>query len=117
MTLELVSFESAKSAEIERRKGCRLTLLIHGRQVPFETANEASGIVCELREQSGLGAREFGSQFPIVDSTGNEVGWVSFNGRVWQGTRKHWKQSVCVYPAQAAWPEAWQNGKGIACAS
>jgi len=116
MNLEIVTLAEAKEEAAQHAARCNLTLLIHGQRVPFETANEASGIVRELRDESGMGSRAFGSQFAIVDKSGKEVGWVSYNGRVWQGTRKNWKQSVCVFPSETTWPKEWQNGKSL-CAS
>lgn len=85
---------------------CDLTLIIHGNRFPFKLANEASAILSAQREQASLdgwgGSREFGTQFEIVDRKGREVGYVSYNGRVWQGTRRNWEQAVCVYPLELA---------------
>jgi hypothetical protein len=33
----------------------------------------------------------------IVDSSGNQIGYVSQNGRVWEGIRQNWQQNKVVY--------------------
>lgn len=94
-----VDYATARADELKRQAGCALLLVICGQRIPFETANEASGIVREMAEQSGLGAREIGSRFAVVDRAGVEVGHVSYNGRVWQGVGA---SAVCVFPVNVS---------------
>lgn len=95
---ELTDAADLYDDEVRHRRDDGLAVVIMGASIPFNTANEASEIVNRIRERSGLGARELGSQFPILDHKNQEVGYVSYNGIVWQGTRKHWKDAVQIFP-------------------
>lgn len=97
ISLEIVSFEQAEREERERLAKSTFLLCFNGHRIPFETLNEASGIICELRRESGMGTREFGTFFPIVNEHGEEVAFVSYNGRVFEGKRAQWKTAKCVF--------------------
>lgn len=83
-------------------KPCQqLTLRVNGSNFSIQTANEASAILVRCRELAAsegiVGASQFGGQFPIYDAARREVGYVSYNGKVWQGKRKDWKTAVSVF--------------------
>lgn len=81
----------------QHRDKCPFVLMLHGQPIPFEHANEASEILTELRDECGMGASQFGSMHPIMDKAGNEVGYVSYNGKVWEGTRANWQTARLIY--------------------
>lgn len=63
------------------------TLFLEIGRKRFEVSNleEASRMFCVARDRSGKGA----SQTPtpkIVDEHGAQIGYISYNGRVWAGT-------------------------------
>jgi hypothetical protein len=64
--------------------------VIQGRAFPFTSAEEVSAAYRATIERLGIG----GSQTPaciILDSAGNETGYVSYNGRVWRGRMRDWQ--------------------------
>ena len=51
---------------------------------------QASEMFCRARDAADCGASEICSQ-PIVDEAGQDIAYVSYNGRVWPGSAKNWK--------------------------
>ncbi len=60
------------------------TVEVLGRRFTVKDMVMASVIVERHRDQTGMGASQMGSQFPVRDGA-NVIGYVSYNGRVWAG--------------------------------
>lgn len=75
---------------------------IGSRLFPFTTPEEVSRAYSATINRLGLG----GSQTPscsLLDASGAVAGYVSYNGRVWQGQPEEWQSAVCVYdPSRAS---------------
>lgn len=60
------------------------------RTFPFTTCEEVSAAYRDTIERLDLGASRT-PQCSIFDASGNQVGYVSYNGRVWAGTQREWQ--------------------------
>lgn len=66
-----------------------LTLASGQRRFPVASLEDAACKFCAVRDRIGEG----GSKTPVpllYDSTGALVGYISYNGRVWEGTPREW---------------------------
>lgn len=62
----------------------KLFLDVSGKRYPVASAQQASELFSAARDKSGLGAS--GIPTPrLYDGAGNQIGYVSYNGRVWEG--------------------------------
>jgi hypothetical protein len=66
-----------------------LTLRVRGKSYPVTDYAEASRMVCEARDQAGIGNSDFPT--PLIYEGGRQVAHVSYNGRVWPGLPTQWK--------------------------
>lgn len=65
------------------------TYTIGTKRFPFTTPEAASAAYRAYIEARNLGASRAPS-CNIVDGDGKQVGYVSYNGKVWQGTQGDW---------------------------
>lgn len=91
--------KSSAGKKVIRRPPPRLsndfTVEILGRRYAVTDMQRASQIVSTIRDQHNLGASQMGGQFPI--RAGDViVGYVSYNGKVWQGHPDNWEHNKCV---------------------
>ena len=77
------------------------TLEILGRHIRVANAEEASKVVSAIRDESGAGASEMGSSFPVREN-GVLIGYVSYNGKVWKGDPADSENAELVYDPYAA---------------
>lgn len=83
-----------------------LFLQIAGTRLPFPGAPEASAIYRATIErydrETGRGGASGVPACKIVTDAGEEVGYVSYNGRVWAGSAAEWQAgNTPVYCPQA----------------
>jgi hypothetical protein len=70
-----------------------LFLEIGRKRVQVASFEEASRMFCAVRNRAGTGA----SRTPpakIVDEAGKRIGYVAYNGRVFEGTPQAWTSST-----------------------
>jgi hypothetical protein len=66
-----------------------LTIRIGRKAYAIPDLATASRMVCEARDKAGVGSREF--KTPMIYEGERQVGYVSYNGRVWAGDPRGWK--------------------------
>jgi hypothetical protein len=67
-----------------------LTLKIGRRAYSVPSYADASRMFCAARDKSGLGASRVPTPL-IYDANGQQVAYVSYNGRVWAGSPRDWQ--------------------------
>lgn len=60
-----------------------LTVEILGHRYAAKDLSGASRAVSSVRDNSGMGYREMGGEFPVRNSEGEHIAIVSYNGKVW----------------------------------
>lgn len=60
--------------------------------IPITTVNQASAAFRAFCAENGFGARDAGSC--KIYAGGKQVGYVSYNGRVWEGREADWKSGA-----------------------
>jgi hypothetical protein len=60
-----------------------------------ETLEEASRVYCKLRDESDEGSSTF-PEGRLYDTSGEQIAYVSYNGRVWSGS-KHDLDATPIY--------------------
>lgn len=66
-----------------------LTLKIGRKAYAIESLADASRKVCAARDKAGIGSSRFTP--PSIFDGERQVGYVSYNGRVWAGEPRGWK--------------------------
>lgn len=61
-----------------------LSVSFGGKSYPVDSLEDAAEKWSQFRDTSGAGASEVGNGVSVVDAAGNEVGRVSYNGRIWR---------------------------------
>ncbi len=77
-------------------------LQVGGRRYQIASYEQASKMICNARDTSGMGASEMGSKFDIFDEAGNGIAYVSYNGRVWPGI-EYKAGAVALYPVDGGY--------------
>lgn len=80
------------------------TVEVLGKRFPVIDMVQASKLIDVLRDQSGYGASEMGSQFPIREAS-TIIGYVSYNGKVWRGSPRGPGKAELVYDPFATNPQ------------
>src|SRR5205807_7053617 len=61
-------------------------------KVPIDYADHASQVMQAYRDRFNLGSSDMGSNAgQIFTKEGQQIGYISYNGRVWEGTPQTWK--------------------------
>jgi hypothetical protein len=66
-----------------------------GKTFPVATLADASALFCATRDRFGEGA----SRTPpadVVDGSGNLIGHISYNGRIWAGAARDWSATTAL---------------------
>lgn len=66
-----------------------LYMVIGGKRYPVPSLEEASRRYAFVRDRCGEGASTISSA-PILDAAGNQVAYISYNGKVWAGRAEEW---------------------------
>lgn len=66
-------------------------------KLPWRGCAHASRSYRQTIEKLGLGARDTPA-LTVYDSAGKQVGYLSYNGRVWAGAAQHWQEQVDKTP-------------------
>lgn len=72
------------------------TAQVKRKTISAATLSELSAQYGLLRDKSGQGA----SRFPdaIVFEDGRQIGYISYNGRIWEGTSQEWSPNTrCLF--------------------
>ncbi len=59
----------------------------------LETMQKASEAYCKMIDATGVGSSR-APRADIVDASGKIVAHISYNGRVWPGTRQDWQPGI-----------------------
>ncbi len=66
---------------------------------PINSFAEASAMFAKARDASGMGASEIPT--PLIFDGAKQVAYVSYNGRVWEGSPQTWsKTSKMLYESR-----------------
>lgn len=100
------AFASVSYSDIKRASPKTIArsmfLQVGSRRYVVASFEQASRMVCQARDASGMGASEMGSKFDIFDDAGNGIAYVSYNGRVWPGT-EYQAGAVALYPVDGGY--------------
>jgi len=66
-----------------------LTLEIRKRRYPVASLADASAMFCAARDKAGTGASRTPTPL-IYDGAGEQIAYISYNGRVWAGSPRDW---------------------------
>lgn len=69
-----------------------LTIRIGRKSYPIPDLRTASDMVCAARDKSGVGNSRFTA--PLIYEGDRQIGYVSYNGRVWEGSPREWKSDT-----------------------
>lgn len=67
----------------------KLTVRIGRKTYAIPDLATASRMVCAARDRSGVGNSRF--TVPLIYEGERQIGYVSYNGRVWAGEQRGWK--------------------------
>ena len=65
------------------------------RTFPVATLADASALFCATRDKRGHGAISTTS-CDVVDGSGDLIGHISYNGRIWAGSARDWSDKTAL---------------------
>lgn len=72
-----------------KRNGTLLFVEYEGRRYPVASLREASEKWVEFCDRTGAGVSELPTAH-VLDSTGSRIGYIAYNGRIFEGRPENW---------------------------